>query len=265
MRFVPDHDLHIHTQLSPCSRDARQTPEAILAYGITAGMKLLNLADHCWPDTQAAVLSRPENLPQSKCCMLLHGAEVDMDMHDNLSAPIEAIEQMDFAVIAVNHLHLKNYCVPNDFPEDAQTHKKRFQERVHHLLSLDLPFYKTGLAHFSDGLVCTAEHIKCLDLFTENELIDIFTKVHKVGMGVELNMVSSRFSGHDLDSVLRPLRIAKALGCKFYMGGDAHHPDDFAGTLSKKMNPMIDLLGLEESDKLPFIPETIARIRANHT
>ena len=40
MRFVPDHDLHIHTQLSPCSRDARQTPEAILSYGITAGMKL---------------------------------------------------------------------------------------------------------------------------------------------------------------------------------------------------------------------------------
>ena len=26
------------------------------------------------------------------------------------------------------------------------------------------------------------------------------------------------------------------------------------------MNPMIDLLGLEESDKLPFIPETIARL-----
>ena len=77
-------------------------------------------------------------------------------------------------------------------------------------------------------------------------------------MGVELNMVPGRFTGHDLDSVLRPFRIAKALGCKFYMGGDAHHPDDFAGILTRKMNPLIDLLGLEESDKLPFSPETIA-------
>ena len=133
---------------------------------------------------------------------------------------------------------------------------------MHHLLSLDLPFHKTGLAHFSDGLICTQEHIRCLDLFTESELIDIFTKVKKVGMGVELNLVPGRFSGHDLDAVLRPLRIAKALGCKFYLGGDAHHPEAFATALSQKMNPLIDLLGLEESDKLPFIPETIARLSA---
>ena len=262
MRFVPDHDLHIHTQLSPCSRDPRQTPEAILAYGITAGMKLLNLADHCWPYTREAVLAVPEFLPQGKHCALLHGAEVDMDMNDNLSASIEEIEKMDFAVIAVNHLHLKNYCVPNDLPEDAETHKKRFSERVHHLLSLDLPFHKTGIAHFSDSLMCTADPFRCMDLFSDAELIDIFTKIRDRGMGVELNLNPGRFHGSELDCVLRPFFIAKNLGCKFYMASDAHHPDDFAGILSKKMNPLIDLLGLEESDKLPFIPETIARIAA---
>ena len=262
MRFVPDHDLHIHTKLSPCSRDDRQIPEAILAYGITADMKLLNLADHCWPDTRDTVLPKPADLPQGKHCFLLHGAEVDMDMNDNLSASVEEIETLDFAVIALNHLHLKNYCVPNDFPEDALTHKERFKERLHHLLSLDLPFYKTGIAHFSDGLVCTADPIRCIDLFSDAELIDIFQKIRDRGMGVELNLVPGRYSADDLDSGLRPLRVAKSLGCKFYMGGDAHHPDDFAGTLTRKMNPLIDLLELEESDKLPFIPETIARLEA---
>lgn len=262
MRFVPDHDLHIHTRLSPCSKDPRQIPEAVLAYGITAGMKLLNLADHCWPDTQDAVLAVPDSLPQGKHCFLLHGAEIDMDMNDNLSAPISAIEALDFSVIALNHLHLKNYCVPRDFPEDAETHKKRFQERLHHLLSLDLPFYKTGIAHFSDSLVCTADPIRCIDLFTDGELIDIFTKIRDRGMGVELNLTPENFCGSDLDSVMRPFHIAKNLGCKFYMGGDAHHPESFAGNLSKKMNPLIDLLRLEESDKLPFIPETIARFEA---
>ncbi|MBQ7337183.1 MAG: hypothetical protein IJW40_01880 [Clostridia bacterium] len=262
MRFVPDHDLHIHTLLSPCSRDPRQTPEAILAYGITAGMKLLNLADHCWPYTQDKVLPKPEFIPQGKHCFLLHGAEIDMDMNDNLSASISDIEALDFAVIALNHLHLKNYCVPKDFPEDAETHKKRFQERIHTLLSIDLPFHKTGIAHFSDGLLCSADHIRCLNLFTDAELIDIFTKIRDRGMGVELNLVPSHFKGSDLDSVLRPFYIAKRLGCKFYMGGDAHHPDSFADILSKKMNPLIDLLELDESDKLPFIPETIARLES---
>ncbi|MBQ7318752.1 MAG: hypothetical protein IJW97_01040 [Clostridia bacterium] len=262
MRFVPDHDLHIHTKLSPCSNDPRQIPEAILAYGVTAGLKLLALADHCWPATQIPVLRASEPLPQSKRCHMIFGAEVDMDMNDQLSAPISDIEALDFAVIALNHLHLKNYCVPNDFPEDALTHKERFKERLHHLLSLDLPFYKTGIAHFSDGLVCTADPIRCIDLFSDAELIDIFQKIRDRGMGVELNLVPGRYSAGDLDSVLRPLRVAKSLGCKFYMGGDAHHPDDFAGTLTRKMNPLIDLLGLEESDKLPFIPETIARLEA---
>jgi hypothetical protein len=46
------------------------------------------------------------------------------------------------------------------------------------------------------------------------------------------------------------------------MASDAHHPDDFSGVLTRRMNPLIDLLELEESDKLPFIPETIARLSA---
>ncbi len=41
MRYVLDHDLHIHTHLSPCSADDRQTPAAILAYGLSSGFRLL--------------------------------------------------------------------------------------------------------------------------------------------------------------------------------------------------------------------------------
>jgi histidinol phosphatase-like PHP family hydrolase len=221
-------------------------------------MKLLNLADHCWPDTRAAVLPRPENLPEGKHCFLLHGAEVDMDMNDNLSASIAEIEAMDFAVIAFSHLHLKNYCVPKDFPEDAETHKKRFLERVHHLLSLDLPFHKTGLAHFTCELLCTAEPYRCLDLISDAELIDIFTKVRDRGMGVELNFVPDRYKPDDLREVLRPYFIAKNLGCKFYFASDAHHPEGFCGVVKRKMEPIIDLLDLTEEDKFPFVKEMIA-------
>jgi hypothetical protein len=81
-------------------------------------------------------------------------------------------------------------------------------------------------------------------------------------MGVELNMVPARHPGEKLTSVLRPFRIAKRLGCKFYFGGDAHHPESFATVLSSKMQPLIDLLELEENDKLPYIPQTIARMQS---
>ena len=47
--------------------------------------------------------------------------------------------------------------------------------------------------------------------------------------------------------VLRPYRIAKACGCKFYCGSDAHTPKDFE--MVKRFERAIDLLQLEEKDK----------------
>ena len=32
MRYVADHDFHIHSTISPCCHDENQTPEAILSY-----------------------------------------------------------------------------------------------------------------------------------------------------------------------------------------------------------------------------------------
>ena len=48
MKYQIDHDLHIHSQISPCSRDENQTKEAIFAYGMTLGLKLLCVTDHFW-------------------------------------------------------------------------------------------------------------------------------------------------------------------------------------------------------------------------
>jgi histidinol phosphatase-like PHP family hydrolase len=55
-----------------------------------------------------------------------------------------------------------------------------------------------------------------------------------------------------LETVLHPYRIAKEVGCKFYLGGDAHHPEAFGENL-KKFNKIIDLLDLHEKDKWDFI------------
>ena len=56
---------------------------------------------------------------------------------------------------------------------------------------------------------------------------------------------------------MRPLRIAKAVGCKFYLGGDAHTPEGTRGKV-RQFQYFIDLLGLTEEDKLPFVIENRA-------
>ena len=48
MRYIADHDLHIHTQLSLCSGDPEQNKDTILNYGIENGMTTLCLTDHMW-------------------------------------------------------------------------------------------------------------------------------------------------------------------------------------------------------------------------
>ena len=52
--------------------------------------------------------------------------------------------------------------------------------------------------------------------------------------------------------MLRPYRIAKDCGCKFFMGSDAHHPEKF-NTIIKNFNDIADALELSEDDKFrPF-------------
>jgi histidinol phosphatase-like PHP family hydrolase len=262
MRYILDHDLHIHTQLSPCSADDRQTPAAILAYGLTAGFRLLSTADHCWPQTPLSLLRSHLPLPQSKNCRFLFGVEVDMDKTDTLSLSPTDIEALDFAVISTNHLHLHGYSLdPAVTPSDALSRKIRYQERLHHMLSMDLPFYKTGLAHFTQAMACGSEPIRFLTLFSDEELSDIFTKVRDRGMGVELNFVPTQYNKGDLKEILRPYFIAKNLGCKFYFASDAHHPESFVGVIERKMAPVIDLLDLTEDDKFPFVKDMISQIK----
>jgi histidinol phosphatase-like PHP family hydrolase len=201
-------------------------------------------------------------LPQAKGTHFLLGIEVDINMDGARAIDHRGEEEADFIIFAPSHLHMKDFTIPTDFPEDAETHAACYKERLHALLNDNtIPFEKTGLAHFTCGLACTKEPIRVFSLFSDEEYRDIFTKVARRGMGVELNFRSYSYNGKDLQEMLRPFRIAKSVGCKFYCGGDAHHPEDFRGS-HRNLSHIVDMLELEESDKFPFIADRIARTDA---
>ena len=56
------------------------------------------------------------------------------------------------------------------------------------------------------------------------------------------------FADEEADTVLRIFRIAKAQGCKFYMGSDAHTSVGL-GMAKDLLEKGINLLGLTEEDK----------------
>ena len=50
----------------------------------------------------------------------------------------------------------------------------------------------------------------------------LFKKAADLGVGIELNSFDMNFAEEEAETVLRPYRIAKKCGCKFYLGSDAH-------------------------------------------
>ena len=50
MRYIVDHDLHIHSYGSMCSGDPEQTPERILQYALDEGFTAVALTDHFWDE-----------------------------------------------------------------------------------------------------------------------------------------------------------------------------------------------------------------------
>ena len=267
MKFQIDHDLHIHSHISPCAGyDPRQSPEAILAYGLSNAFGLLCITDHIWDQNVATVERNPWKkrgldvaraktllpLPQSEACRILLGIEVDMDYLGNLGLSPQNYDAFDFIVLAPSHLHLKN------FTRDEQTVgtsaaelKAYYQKRLLQLLNMDLPFHKCGLAHFASCLQCDKGKFSVLDRFTDEEFADIFSLAAARGLGIELNAEDFPEDA-EAEGVLRPYRIAKKMGCKFYLGSDAHQPEDFAGKKAQ-LQQIAEQLNLTEDDKLPLV------------
>lgn len=278
MKFRIDHDLHIHSYISPCAgHDPRQTKEAILAYGLTNQFGLLCVTDHVWdrnvpspPPVENIWLQRGLDyekakqilpLPQSEKCRFVFGVEVDMDFLGNLGISKESYDTFDFIILAPSHLHQTRFIRNADeVDRSAKAYKDFYQKRLLQILHMDLPFYKCGLAHFTSCLTCDEGPVAALDAFTDEEFREIFSLAALRGVGIELNVwgLTTKYTPEEQESILRPYRIAKQCGCKFYLGGDAHTPEDFIPR-KEELQQLVDRLELTEEDKHPFVKENIAK------
>ena len=134
-------------------------------------------------------------------------------------------DAFDFAIIPTTHFHMTGFTVPADCVSPQQK-ARLWLDKLNALLDMDLPFRKIGLAHLTCGLI-DADREKYLGILARldtDDLVRVFRKAARVGVGVELNADDMKFADTERDTVLRPYRIAQSVGCKFYCGSDAHHP-----------------------------------------
>lgn len=239
MRYIWDNDLHIHSKLSLCSMDPEQTPDRILKYAVDNVLKTVVLTDHCWNITVATpndwykyqnleYTRRSLPLPQCDGVRFLFGVETEMH-HSHITAlNPEDYDTLDFIVVPLTHFHMVGLTITEQEAASPEAKAKAWVERLEAFLNSDLPFKKIGLAHLTCGLIARdrSDYLKVLELLPEEKMNSLFKRAAEVGVGIELNSDDMNFSENETDTVLRMYRIAKANGCKFYMGSDAHHPND---------------------------------------
>ena len=263
MKFQIDHDYHIHSFLSSCAEDPRQDERYILERAKELGLSRIVLTNHYW---DAAVpgaskwyqkqnfdhVSASLPLPREKGIDYLFGCETELDKHLTLGCPPARFDDFDFIIIPTTHLHFMGFTI-DEADDSVKARARLWVERLEHVLQQDLPFHKIGIAHLASCLVnwrrkSMEEYYATLSAIPEMDMARVFEKAAERGCGIELNLEDMRKAGDDLTPVLRPFYVAKACGCKFYLGSDAHAPEEFDG-FHEIYDRVITALDLKESDK----------------
>ena len=190
-------------------------------------------------------------LPQEDGIRFLFGCESEMDRTMTLGIPAERFDDFDFFIIPTTHMHMP-FTRHEDDDGMPKTRAKLWVERLDGFLQKDLPYHKIGIAHLACGLILhkktREDYLQALDLIPTAEMERLFARAAEVGVGIELNKDDMSFADDEAERVLRMFRIAKAAGCKFYLGSDSHSIAFFRDA-KEIFTRAIDLLDLCESDK----------------
>lgn len=258
MRYIADHDFHIHSTVSLCCHDETQTPEAILNYAKANGYRQICLTNHFWDEKVASEadwcsehsflpLSSVLPLPQDDNTEFLFGCETDMDFNNVLGVSEERFDAFDFIIVATTHLHLDGNTVKNEIttPEEAAFH---WVDKIENLLTKNLPWGKIGIAHLTSGHIFKKRPEEALVLIPDSTLYSVFNECARKGVGIELNVKTSNMPSTQREIFHRPYLIEKECGCKFYLGSDSHKASALACS-KENFEDIITQLDLKESDK----------------
>ncbi len=262
MRYIADHDFHIHSTCSPCCSDPEQIPKNLLLYARENGFRKICLTNHFWdedvwspntwhPDEKYSFISQVLPLPQADGIDFLFGAEADMDYKFTIGVSEKRYDCFDFLVISTTHLEIDGYTVekPLETPQEAA---EIWLTRLNSLIDRDLPWHKIGIAHLTTGHVFEGGAVPVFKLIKDEDMCAVFNKCAQKGVGIELNIRTLNMTEEEKSILLRPFAIAKDCGCKFYLGSDSHSTQALK-TVKANFEDVITYLDLKESDKISFL------------
>ena len=264
MKYVIDHDYHLHSGLSLCSGDPEQTAAALIRYGEDNNYRQICITDHFWdekvPLAAESHFYQVQNLehirpilplPQGEHTKFLFGCETDLDKNLTLGVSGERMDLFDMIVIPINHLHMDGFTIEQSDVDSLERRAVLWAERMDAVLDMDLPFERIGLAHLTDGLTASknkGDHVKVFSMIEQKTLDRLFEKAEARHVGIELNFVIDYCTAEEMKVHERVFSTAKRKGCRFYFGSDSHHPKKLEIS-PDNFRRIADLLDLTEDEK----------------
>ena len=253
-------DLHIHTSHSLCAPRTTQV-ESYLPYCVEEGIRLLGITNHLYAeggtvhgvpylDYILQVRGELEALREKTDVRLLFGCESELFWNREPGLHPQNAHHFDYVLFAPSHIF---NCITYYEGIDLSSADKVRDLIVAQFcractLEYDIP---VGICHPLYPICCPWEQ-EVVDGMTDEVLADCFTLAAKHHRSIEIHACLYR-NGTALDheglspSYLRLLSAAKACGCKFHFGSDAHAPDAFLGK-HRLLERAAERIGLCEDD-----------------
>lgn len=246
-------DLHLHTNLSNCApRDT--VPETYLPFLEQEDVNTVGFSNHLYyPDSfvfseeeRAAsdvpgvrrVLKLRDDLAElsgKTDRRFLLGCEVEVAHGREPSLPKELAENFDYILIAASHiLNIRQYYRDYDLSTPEKL-RDLMIERFEYACNIGYSV-PTGICHPLYP-ICSPDEQEIVDGISDSRLADCFTLAAKNDISIEIHACLYR-NGTRLDeerlspSYIRLLSAAKACGCHFHFGSDAHSAAAFVNTHS---------------------------------
>ncbi len=233
-----DHDLHVHTYLSACCADKEnQRPARILGEARRLGRRTIGFADHLWmnPDVAPSDWYRPQDASQisvlrddlrecDTAVRVLVGCEADTVAPGRFSITPAFAETLDFVGLSCSHFHMKGFVAqpPDDTPRALGAHMLAF------FRSAVASGLATTIVHPLGPIGCDTRYDQTIASLSDAELGDAFGLAADRGVALEITPAfvppaSGPSAGAwSLETPLRFLELARAAGCRFTLGSDAH-------------------------------------------
>ncbi|MBQ2902758.1 MAG: PHP domain-containing protein [Clostridia bacterium] len=216
-------NLHIHTTFSGCAK-REMTARDIVKTADAAGLEMIALTDHNYPDRRNAVAQQRYDLMRElegfeHNVKVLIGAELSAYGINKFADDIACDNSLDYRLYTTNHFHQKYWEHPEvKTPRAYAEHMLAIMEGVIASGRADCfahPFMAGYIHVFEDSHDVTRA-------FRDNEIGDIMEKAHKNEIAWELN-VPAIFK--DPEFFNRYFRIGKEVGVIFNLGTDGHSLD----------------------------------------